>query len=304
MSARDLRTPELMSHNSSTNRTAQICGVQMAPLLGNLTRNTEVIESELRSAAEEKAELIVFPEAALTGYVFESWREGLAYSVKADGPELNRLARATKETGVFIVVGAIEQEDDVLFNSAFLLGPDGVIGRYRKVHTLCLGADRFTRPGGEPFQVYSLPFGRIGLHICYDGWFPESARALRLEGAELLILPTNWPRLALTQEMVKIRAFENRAFYLAVNRVGEERGILFEGGSAAADPFGQLLLEGGNRAGRFHVEMDLSKTKESLEVVRAGEYELDRIEDRWPELYGPITIERPNASRTGSQRSR
>ena len=275
---------------SAPNRTVQTCGVQMAPRLGDPSTNTEIVESELRSAVGEEAKLIVFPEAALTGYMFESRREGLAASVEADGRELQQLARATRETGAFVVVGAIEREGDALFNSAFLLGPDGIIGRYRKVHTLCLGADRFTRPGGEPFCVHSLPFGRVGLHICYDGWFPESARTLRLEGADLLILPTNWPRLLLTREMVQIRAYENRAFYMAVNRVGEERGVRFEGGSTAADPLGQLLFEGGNEPGRFHVEMDLSRTDESLEVIQAGKYELDRIEDRWPELYGSITV--------------
>jgi len=179
-----------------------------------------------------------------------------------------------------------------------------LIGRYRKVHTLCLGADRFTRRGGEGFPVFRLPFGTIGIHICYDGTFPESARALRLEGAELLILPTNWPRLNMRREIVRVRAFENRAFYLAVNRVGEERGVTFEGGSAVADPEGCMVLEAGATAGRFHCEVDLARVEPSREVVTPGEFEVDLIDDRRPDSYGAITRERPAAVPTGSRRSR
>lgn len=279
-----------------------MCAVQMAPRLGALEENTAAACAEVRAAADEGADLIVFPESALTGYVFESHAEGLAWSVRADGPELNAIGDAARSSGTFVVVGAIERADAALFNTAFLIGPDGPVGRYRKVHTLCLGADRFTRPGGEPFRAYDLPFGRVGLHICYDGSFPESARALRLEGAHLLLLPTNWPRLDLKQELVRVRAYENRAFYLAVNRVGEERGVRFGGGSAAADPDGQLLMSAGAKPGRFVVEMDLSLAAETLEVVTPGEYELDLLQDRWPSLYGVITEPRA-VSRTGSRRS-
>ncbi len=283
-------------------RLVTVAAVQMAPRLGAREVNTETVTAEIRAAAEEGAELVVFPEAALTGYVFESREEGLAAAVSAQGPELNVIADASRDSGAFVVVGAIERDGEALFNTAFLIGPDGPVGRYRKVHTLCLGIDRFTRPGGEPFRVYDLPFGRVGLHICYDGSFPESARVLRLEGAQLLILPTNWPRLDLKQEMVRVRAYENRAFYLAVNRAGEERGVRFEGGSAAADPDGRLLMAGGEGPGRFLVEMDLSRADPTLEVVAPGEYELDLLQDRWPHLYRAITDERA-VSRTGSRRS-
>ncbi len=280
-----------------------VCAIQMDPRLGEPERNAERLEREIAAGADEGARLLVSPEAALTGYVFRSLEEARAGAVSATGPELGRLGEAAGRLGVHAVVGAIERDGDLLYNSAFLLGPDGLLGRYRKIHTLCLGADRFTRPGGEAFRVFSLPFGRIGLHICYDGSFPESARTLRLLGAQLLILPTNWPRLRLRREMVQIRAYENHAYYLAVNRVGSERGVTFEGGSAAADPDGNLLFQAGPEAGRFHAEMDLAASDETREVVAAGEYELDLIEDRWPRLYAPITAEPPEDRRTGSRES-
>lgn len=285
-----------------TARRVSVCAVQMDPKLGAGPSNADVVAEQVVAAAGEGSELAVFPEAALKGYVFETHDEGLACAVEADGPEVATVAEACRDAGAFAVVGAIEREAEALFNSAFLIGPEGLVGRYRKVHTLCLGADRFTRPGGEGFRVFDLPFGRIGIHICYDGTFPESARSLRLLGAHLMVLPTNWPRLDMKQEMVRVRAYENRAFYMAVNRVGTEREVRFEGGSAAADLEGRLLISAGSEAGRFSAEMDLSLAERSLEVVRPGEYELDLLQDRWPEAYAPIAEVRP-ASRTGSRDS-
>ncbi len=278
-----------------------LCAVQLAPELGRAESNARLVADETAAAADEGADLIVFPEAALTGYVFESRPEALAAAVAADGPELGVVAAAAGAAGAWVVCGAIERDGDALYNTAFLVGPEGPVGRYRKTHTLCLGADRFTRPGGEPFRVFDLPFGRIGLHICYDGSFPEPARALRLLGAQLLLLPTNWPRLVMKREVVRVRAYENRAFFMAVNRVGTERGVRFEGGSCAADPDGRLILDAGDEAGRFHVTVDPAAAADSREVVIPGEYELDLIQDRRPELYEPIARPTPEARRTGSR---
>jgi predicted amidohydrolase len=284
-------------------RPVRVCGVQLAPELGETPRNVASIVEETSAAAAEGAELIVFPEAALTGYVFESLEEALASAVAADGPEVAAICGIAAELGVWVVCGAIEREDDALFNVAYVIGPQGVVGRYRKIHTLCLGVDRFTRQGTEPFLPFELPFGRIGVHICYDGSFPESARALRLEGAQLLLLPTNWPRLELKREIVQVRAYENHAFYFAVNRVGVERGVRFDGGSCAADPDGRLLLASGDLPGRYHLELELSLADATRDVVRPGEYELDLIDDRRPSMYQAITRASPDARPTGSRRS-
>lgn len=281
-----------------------VCGIQLAPVLGEPDANAAALAAGIAAAADEGAELIVFPEAALTGYVFGSLDEAREAAILADGPQIERLAEACADAGAHAVFGAIEREGDDVFNAAFVLGPDGPVGRYRKIHTLCLGADRFTRPGEAPPPVFRLPCGTVGVHICYDGSFPETARLLRLAGAQLLVLPTNWPRLGLKREMVRVRAYENHAFYLAVNRVGGERGVEFRGGSVAADPDGALLHEAGAEPGRFVVQMDLARADDTLEIVSAGEYELDLIIDRRPELYGGITRENDPAARTGSRRSR
>lgn len=281
----------------------RVCAVQMAPHLGASIRNGELVAAEIEAAAEEGAHLVVFPEAALTGYVFHSFDEARDAAVEIDGPEATRVAEAAAAGGVHVVCGAIERDGRSLFNSGFVIGPDGVIGRSRKVHTLCLGADRFTLPGGEPPRVFELPFGTIGVHICYDGSFPETARALRLLGAQLLILPTNWPRLDMKHEVTRVRAYENRAYYLAVNRVGTERGVVFRGGSMAADPNGDVVMEAGADPGRFSFDVDLASVDPSREVVMAGEYELDLIADRQPEFYEPLTRPVDNEPRTGSRRA-
>ena len=271
----------------------------MAPHLGASIRNGELIAADTEAAASEGAELIVFPEAALTGYVFHTAAEAREAAVEIDGPQVTRVAEAASKVGAHVVCGAIERDGDRLFNTAFVIGPDGILGRFRKVHTLCLGADRFTLPGGEPPRVFELPFGTIGVHICYDGSFPETARALRLLGAQLLVLPTNWPRLHMKHEVTRVRAYENRAFYLAVNRVGTERGVVFRGGSLAADPDGNVIMQAGAEAGRTH--FDVARADATREVVAPGEYELDLVLDRQPDFYEPLTRPVSSETRTGSR---
>jgi len=281
-----------------------VCGVQMAPARGDAAGNTGLAVAELEAAAREGAALVAFPEAALTGYVFDAYEEALAAAVSADGPELAGIAEACRREDVWCVIGAIEREGERLFNSAFVIGPGGVAGRYRKVHTLCLGVDRFTHASEEGFRVFDLPFGRVGVHICYDGTFPEGPRTLRVLGAQLLLLPTNWPDLRLRRELVQIRAHENHAYFFAVNRVGTEGGVRFEGGSSAADPMGELLLCADDGPGRFYVEMDLASADDTRIVVRRGAYEFDRVVDRRPEAYRPLVEAPVTGTRTGSRKAR
>jgi predicted amidohydrolase len=280
----------------------RVCGAQIDPRLGRTGENAALCADEIRAAAREGASLVVLPEASLTGYVYDSFEAALAGSIEASGPELQTVAAACSETGAWAVVGALLREEGRLHNAAFVIGPGGILGEYRKAHTLCLGMDRFTEPGPGPFPVYDLPMGPIGVHICYDGSFPETARALRLGGARLLVLITNWPDIHLKREMVRVRAEENRAFYLAVNRVGEEAGVTFEGGSCAAGPAGELLAEAGSGPERLHLEMDLERAADARVIVARGEYEYDRLADRRPDLYGPLVAPSDPAGRTGSRR--
>lgn len=280
-----------------------VCGVQMAPRRGDSAANVEMTLAAIQAAAREGARLVVFPEATLTGYVFHDRTTAQAAALRAAGPELAGLAAVCETVGVWAVVGAIERAGDLLHNSLFLIGPGGVTGRYRKLHTLCLGVDRFTTPGSEPPPVFDTPLGRIGLNICYDGTFPETARALKLGGAQLIVLPTNWPNLRLKREQVRMRAYENHVNYLAVNRVGVEEGVAFHGGSMAADPRGEILSELGDGVGLLHVEFDMEAADANRVVEADGEYEYDYVADRRPDVYGRLTEGPPAGEPSGSRRA-
>src|SRR5262249_24120512 len=155
-----------------------------------------------------------------------------------------------RRLGVFAVFGLLERAGEDLFNACALIGPAGFVAGYRKLHLPYLGVDRFTTPGDRPFAVHDLGGLRIGMNICYDGSFPESARALMLQGADLVVLPTNWPPGALStvKYLIQARALENLVYYAAVNRVGEERGFRFIGLSRVVDCFGELLAASSDAA--------------------------------------------------------
>lgn len=275
-------------------------GVQCDVQLHEPATNAAFVCGEIAAAAaESRARLVVFPEAALTGYVFETMEEALDGSIAADGPELAVIADACRSADVWTIVGAIERADGGIYNSAFLVGPDGIAGRYRKIHTLCLGVDRFVRRGDE-FRVWNLPIGRIGINICYDGTFPESSRTLKLRGAQLIVLPTNWPMLHMKREQTQMRAYENHVNYFAVNRVGEETGTVFPGGSMAVGPRGELLAEAGNGPERIDIEFDMTASDRNRVVLTPGSYEFDYVADRRPDTYGSVTDQTQLGEPTGS----
>jgi predicted amidohydrolase len=173
-----------------------------------------------------------------------------------------------------------------------LVGPEGLAGKYRKNHLPLLGIDRFLDPGDGPFTVYKTPIGNIGIHICYDCTFPESARIITLLGADILALPTNWPegREKVAEYVVIARAYENRVHLVAADRVGSERGTKFIGRSRIINAWGDTLAEASSDDEQIiYGEVNLAEAREKRIVFKAGEFEFDFIRDRRPELYGEIT---------------
>ena len=268
-----------------------IACVQMDVELGNVAANRDRVVERIRQSSERGAQLIIFPECALTGYCFESLEEAGQFAETADGHSSETIANVCREAGAHAVVGFIEKDGRSFYNAAMLVGPDGVIGSYRKVHLPFLGVDRFLTPGDKPFAIFELPFGKIGINICYDASFPEAARALKLLGAELILLPTNWPGGAwrTAEFIINARACENHLHFAAVNRVGTERGWQFIGRSKVVDCMGDTVAEA-NREGEeiLFAELDLQESNKNKIVNVAGSYELDRLADRRPEFYGII----------------
>ena len=271
--------------------TWKIAGVQMDCRLGNKEHNLDVICSRLREAAKNGARLVVFPECALTGYAFESKEEALPFAESMPGPGSEAIASECRALGVWCVFGLLEQDGADLFNTCALVGPQGVAAGYRKIHLPFLGVDRFTTRGNRPFVVHDLGDLRIGINICYDGSFPEAARVLTLLGADLVVLPTNWPTGAATtaRYLVPARALENHIYYAAVNRVGEERGFRFIGQSRLADCDGELLVPMASDAEEIlYADIDPQTARRKRIVKIPGKYEIDRVGDRRPEMYGPL----------------
>ena len=271
--------------------TWKIAGVQMDCRLGDKATNLDAIRSKLREATGQGARLVIFPECALTGYCFESKEEALPHAEPLPGPSTESLAAVCRELGVWTVFGLLERDGERLFNACALVGPTGFVAAYRKIHLPFLGVDRFTTPGDQPFAVHDLGSLRIGMNICYDGGFPESARTLMLLGADLIVLPTNWPPGArkTVEYLIPARALENHVYYAAVNRVGEERGFTFIGQSRILACNADVLAAGGEGEQILYAEIDPERARDKHIVNIPGKYELHRTRDRRPEMYGPIT---------------
>ncbi len=274
-----------------TPKPMRVAAVQMEPRIGEVDANLKSILDRLREAADAGAKLIVFPECALTGYGFDSRDESIPYAEPIPGLSSKEVAAVCTELGVYAVYGLLERDGERLYNATVLVGPEGVVGTYRKVHLPFLGIDRFVDPGNRPFEVFEIEGVRVGMHICYDGTFPETGRVLTLLGADVLVLPTNWPIQSLTtaEHLPATRAIENVVYVMAVDRVGEERGCKFAGTSSIADPGGVILAKAGLDSEEIlYAEVDPAISRKKRLIRVPGLYELDRIGDRRPSFYGPI----------------
>jgi predicted amidohydrolase len=269
----------------------KIAVVQMDCKLGDRAHNYDIIRARLAEAATHGARLVIFPECALTGYCFDTKEEAMAQAVPLPGPSVTALGHSCRQLGAYAIVGLLERDGDRLFNASALIGPEGLVASYRKVHLPYLGVDRFTTPGDRPFAVHDLGGLRVGMSICYDASFPETARVLMLLGADLVVLSTNWPTGALStvKYLVRPRALENQIYYAACNRIGEERGFRFIGCSRIVEPSGELLASSEDDGPAIlYAEIDPAKARNKHLVKIPGVYELHRTRDRRPDLYGPL----------------
>ncbi len=269
----------------------RIAAIQFEPKLGELGKNLERILEELAKAAEGGARLVVFPECALSGYGFGSREEGLEHAVAIESKEVRAVVSACAAHRCYCIFGFLERDGSRLYNACVLTGPEGVIGSYRKVHLPFLGIDMFADPGDRPFAVHDAGGVKVGMHICYDGSFPETARVLTLLGADVLVLPTNWPTHSecAAEHMIPTRAMENTVYAMAVNRVGQESGFRFIGGSSIVDPAGKVMARAGADTEEMllaDIDPEVARRKRLVRV--AGRHEINRIADRRPRFYGPI----------------
>ena len=284
-----------------------IACAQIDCVLGEPQTNLRKIISCLRSAAERDAKLVMFPECALTGYAYNSLAEAIPFAERIDGRSSEAIADACREAGTHAVAGFIEKDGDKFYNAAMLVGPDGAIGSYRKVHLPFIGIDRFLTPGDRQFNVFDLPFGRLGLNICYDISFPEAARVLKLMGAELIALITNWPEASWRSPefVANTRALENHVYFAATDRVGTERGWKFIGRSMIVDCNGDTLAQAGPEDEELLITaIDFQQANDNHIVNVPGEYEIDLAKDRRPGHYGLVSAPASKPAKTAAARSR
>ncbi|GIW87382.1 MAG: amidohydrolase [Isosphaeraceae bacterium] len=276
----------------------RIAVVQNEPRLGAVEANRRQLLQDLESAADAGADLVVLPECSLSGYMIESREQALGWSEPADGPTIRAVEGVCGRRGVGAIFGFLLAEGSRLFNACAVVAPGGLKALYRKTHLPAMGVDRFVDAGDRLAEVVELVGVRVGVLICYDGAFPEPARVLTLAGAELLVLPTNWPAGAepLADHMMACRAMENVVYTVAASRVGSEAGTRYIGGSAVYDPYGRTLTRGDDSTPmrlQATIEPALARTKR---IVRTSGT-IDRIADRRPELYGPLVEPVSHASR-------
>lgn len=271
---------------------ARIAVVQMDVALGEVEQNLSAMLRNLEAARANGAEVVLFPECALTGYCFANVNEAAPYAEDIPGPSTQRFQEALRRLGGYAVVGMLERAPRGVFNAAVLIGPDGVIGSYRKVHLPYLGVDQFADFGDRPFEVHQAGDLRIGLSICYDSAFPEAMRTLALEGADLIALPTNFPSGAegMVDFALRTRALENHVFFAACNRIGEERGFRFIGGSQIIDPSGRWLARSESlREEILYADIDPGVARRKQVVRVPQKHAIDRMADRRPEMYSLLT---------------
>lgn len=270
----------------------RVAVAQTEPQLGEKERNLEVCVARLEEAATKGAALLVLPECAISGYMFDSAEEAWPFAEGIPGPSTEILGRESRRLGMHVVCGLLERDGDVMHNAAIFVGPDGLIGVYRKTHLPFLGVDRFVVAGDE-LPVFETPLGRVGLEICYDLRFPEVTRTLALRGADLIAHPTNFPVAARlqTEFITRARAAENRVYVLTANRIGKERWGEFCGWSQIVDPYGDRLAEAGaDEEALLVADYDVQRARDKDYVI-PGEYELYLIKHRRPELYGALVQE-------------
>lgn len=267
----------------------KIAAAQIDPKIKRNEENLETILNATREAALNRAALVVFPECSLAGIVYSSRQEAMPFAETIPGSSTNKITTLCQELKVYVIFGLLEKENSKLFNAAVFIGPQGLIAKYRKNHLPYLGIDRFDDIGDQPFKVYQTPIGNIGLFICYDIVFPECSRVMTLMGADILAHPTNFPGDKVTNYVINTRALENKVHVVSTNRVGTERGYTFSGLSKIIAASGDTIaLASPDKEEIIYGEISLEQARQKHIVFVPGEWEVDRIKDRRPELYGLI----------------
>lgn len=269
----------------------------------DLEQNYALIERLVSQARGAGVDFLVLPEAAIGGYLSSLGNHGdtvrttcrsLPPAVSLDGPEVARVQRIAGSMLVAIGFCEAGEDPDTRYNAAALLDGSQVYGSYRKVHQP-LG-ENMSYAAGSGYGVFDTPIGRVGLQICYDKAFPEAARAMALDGAEVIASLSAWPaaRTAAAEDLQQdrwtyrhnafdvARALDNQVFWVASNQCGTFGSLRYVGNAKVIDPGGNVLANTYLEEGLAIADVDIEGT---FRTMRAGMFHL---RDRRPEVYAPL----------------
>lgn len=257
---------------------------QFEPRFGEVDRNLETADQMIR---QSDAELIVLPELFATGYQFIDRNETISFGETSDGRTIRWACTLAQEKKMILCGGFAENDNGKVYNSAFCVDPEGVVGIYRKIHLFSREKECFD-PGNRGFSILESKGIKIGLMICFDWIFPESMRQLSLGGAQLICHPANLV-LPYCQEAMKTRCLENGVFAITANRTGtearvENETLAFSGKSQITGPLGEVLVRAEDDfSGVQSTDIDIeSALDKSLNPFN------DRFSDRRPQFYSHI----------------
>lgn len=253
---------------------------QLTPRLGDKKLNYQIIKETMMEAKKNNSQLVVFPELFLSGYSIGNKVNELAETV--DGPYLTKIRDLCKEMNLHVVISFPEdgQDGNYYIASSFIDNNGEVLGTYRKMHLFDIEKKFFTP--GEEFKVVETKFGKVGLMICFDVEFPEMARALKLKGADLLIIvnANMHPYKNHHHIYARSRAMENEITVIICNRLGVEDELEFCGDSMIVDAFGEVVLSLGKEENTGLASINLSQNLDP---------KMNYVKNRRKELYGILT---------------
>jgi N-carbamoylputrescine amidase len=269
--------------------------LRMAAVAANFDRDLEAdfarVAALIEQARTSGVQLLALPEGALGGYLLSldgSAEPPPAFTV--DGPEIARLAELAGD--LVVTAGYAEADGGLIYNSAVCVTGDGVLGHHRKVHQPLREDEHYA--AGDRFEAFDTPVGRLGLMICYDKAFPEAARTLALDGAQIIVCMSAWPgaRTNPDPDLAKdrwkrrfdlfdrARALENQVVWLSANQSGMFGSLRFVASAKVVDPGGDVLADTGVTEGMAIAELDV---EQALELARRS---MGHLRDRRPETYG------------------
>lgn len=249
--------------------------IQFDIILGDVDANLAYVLAEIKRLSKEGVKLIILPEMWSTGY---AWRKLGKLSERT--PEILQELKKASGKGTVIIGSMPEKDGEEIYNTAYVIDCGKVIGKYRKIHLFAsMKEDYFLKAGNEPL-LCNTSVGKIGALICYDVRFPELAIKLTLEGAEILVVPAEWPhpRLDHWRTILKARAIENQLFVIAANRCGKQGMVRFCGSSMIINPWGEVIAEAGEEERTITAEIDLS-------LVAKYRKDMPALRDRRPGVY-------------------